>query len=267
MKREEQEDDDDAIEYTGETDEQGSAHGWGRLVDSVGRTEFVGSFQHGNFFRGRMRLACGGALEGAFRDNRFDGDDNCFWFPDGKSCLRGVWREGTMMAARFVACETTFSYDPFPGKMALVRDPYEAQYVVVKKSRVSESAGQGLFARCPLPPNLIVCYYAGVLVSQEIVDARREEQNGNVVLLDDNPDECIDVPAPYDSLEHYAASLGHKANHGDAGEANCEYVDAFHPRFGFVSSIKTLRAVAQDEELLLDYEFIEPPSWWTSKNC
>lgn len=98
------------------------------------------------------------------------------------------------------------------------------------------------------------------MISQEDVDQRSQEDNQNVVLLD-GFDHCLDVPRPFDKLENYCATVGHKANHSRE-KANCEYVDAIHPRFGVTSALRTLRDIAALEEILLDYEFVDETLPW-----
>lgn len=51
------------------------------------------------------------------------------------------------------------------------------------------------------------------------VDSRDWALNGNTISLDE--DTVIDVPQPFDRLENYCASLGHKANHSFT--PNCKY--------------------------------------------
>lgn len=51
------------------------------------------------------------------------------------------------------------------------------------------------------------------------VDSRDWAMNGNTISLDE--DTVIDVPQPFDQLQNYCASLGHKANHSFT--PNCRY--------------------------------------------
>lgn len=51
------------------------------------------------------------------------------------------------------------------------------------------------------------------------VDSRDWALNGNTISLDE--DTVIDVPQPFDQMERYCASLGHKANHSFT--PNCKY--------------------------------------------
>ena len=74
---------------------------------------------------------------------------------------------------------------------------------------------------------------------------------------------CIDVPRPYDTLSNYCATMGHKANHAFS-ERNACYDSCFHPRFGAIKCIRTLRAVTAGEELTVDYGYAERsgPKWY-----
>jgi antitoxin component YwqK of YwqJK toxin-antitoxin module len=46
-----------------------------------------------------MFLPDGGRLEGTFVDGVLDGTAT-YWYPGGKSGLKGTWRDGEMAAAR-----------------------------------------------------------------------------------------------------------------------------------------------------------------------
>jgi histone-lysine N-methyltransferase SETD7 len=147
----------------------------------------------------------------------------------------------------------------FPGRFPLLRDPYESRLVTVQRSLIP-NAGEGLFATCNMPSGVIICYYWGCQQMQAEVNERSSKENQNVVLLDSSDTVVLDVPAPYGCLSHYCATLGHKANHNEQ-RPNCAYVDAFHPRFGVTSALKTLCDIRTGEEIVLDYEFIDIPEW------
>ncbi len=59
-------------------------------------------------------------------------------------------------------------------------------------------------------------------------------------------DTAVDVPPPYDKLENYCASLGHKANH--CFHNNAQYEPYEHPRLGLIKCLRTVREVAAGEE-------------------
>jgi hypothetical protein len=90
-------------------------------------------------------------------------------------------------------------------------------------------------------------------VSLDVIYARSWEENCNTIL----PDDCLyglDAKKPFDKVEEFCGALGHKVNH-NVKRKNCRYVNAYHPRFGHISSVVTICAVRKDEELFVDYEF------------
>lgn len=79
-----------------------------------------------------------------------------------------------------------------------------------------------------LPPftvhvSLVFLAFCSICTNQSItwtqVDSRDWALNGNTISLDE--DTVIDVPQPFDQMERYCASLGHKANHSFT--PNCKY--------------------------------------------
>ncbi|KAL6041580.1 Histone-lysine N-methyltransferase setd7 [Balamuthia mandrillaris] len=92
----------------------------------------------------------------------------------------------------------------------MLPDPYEEQWVYVKQSNI-EGAGEGLFAKRDIPPRTVLSFYAGIKVRHERNDERDWSQTSNALSIDD--EWAVDVPPPFDSLQYYCASLGHKANH------------------------------------------------------
>jgi hypothetical protein len=147
----------------------------------------------------------------------------------------------------------------------LVPCPYESEYTVVGQSTLP-GAGEGLFAKKKLRASLVVSYYTGEEISLKAVYARSWLENANVILVDDNESYGLDAKAPWDATDRFCAALGHKVNHSVARQ-NCRYGNAFHPRFGHVSSIVTTRVVASGEELFIDYQFNEhwDAPWFAEK--
>ncbi|ELR22916.1 MORN repeat-containing protein [Acanthamoeba castellanii str. Neff] len=146
---------------------------------------------------------------------------------------------------------------------ALVGDAYEGQHVYVDQSRVPHS-GQGLFAARDIDKDTIFSFYAGEKITHEFNDRRLWSECSNAISLDD--DLVIDVPRPFDQLDHYSASLGHKANHASPPDNNCIYYPYDgHPVFGRIKCLRSVRSIKQGEELLVDYgyEAHEAPEWWT----
>jgi len=67
------------------------------------RGEYVDSQRHG---KGCITLPDGGKLIGRFVEGEFDGDHNRYVYPPAfgegiEACLKGKWREGVMLAAKF----------------------------------------------------------------------------------------------------------------------------------------------------------------------
>ena len=60
---------------------------------------YEGSRRHG---KGTMLLPDGGKLEGTFVDGVLDGTAT-YWYPGGKSGLKGTWQDGEMAAARLIS--------------------------------------------------------------------------------------------------------------------------------------------------------------------
>ena len=92
----------------------------------------------------------------------------------------------------------------------------------------------------------------------------------------------IDIPASYRHSEDYSASLAHKvtddilqkilkplekylqANH--SFQPNCCFGRVQHPVFGLTClGVKTLKAVARDEEIFVNYRYspAHAPAWYT----
>lgn len=67
-------------------------------------------------------------------------------------------------------------------------------------------------------PNITSVFYQFKYPSPQ-VDSRDWALNGNTISLDE--DTVIDVPQPFDQMDRYCASLGHKANHSFT--PNCKY--------------------------------------------
>ena len=162
------------------------------------------------------------------------------------------------------ACGTQLSYHPpSPDGMPpspLVHDLYETMTVRVAPSKLA-GAGEGLFARRALVRGDVCAFYSGALCAHAEVDTRPWECNDNTISLDD--EWVIDVPKAFASVEHYAASLGHKANHSHTLQ-NAEYFfPCFHPRFGLIKGIRAIKDVTAGDEILVVYGYTdEMPSWY-----
>ena len=97
-------------------------------------------------------------------------------------------------------------------------------------------------------------------------------------------DVCIDIPKGYESIENYCATLGkiraivsiteqlqsfsegifpgHKVCH--SFEPNSAFRPFFHPRFGRIMSVVSLRPISEDEEILVNYRYAinYAPLWY-----
>eukprot|EP01043_Picozoa_sp_COSAG02_P051596 COSAG02_NODE_5453_length_4304_cov_2.319382_1_plen_309_part_00 len=161
----------------------------------------------------------GGALRGVVdAHGAVAGEGWTYLYPDG-SALCGRWEDGEMAAAVFRTAEEMgarghgsgqpasskkqrcdedpllLRHDPGTAERIsnnpLLQDHYEAVRVEAKRSRIP-NANEGLFARRPLEEGEVACFYAGVRVSHDLVDARDWADNENTLSIDDET--VIDVP-------------------------------------------------------------------------
>ncbi|KAL7746500.1 Histone-lysine N-methyltransferase setd7 [Sorochytrium milnesiophthora] len=291
----------EAYEYDGETDADGQPHGDGTVSYPESGVVFKGHFCHGvKAGRGTVSYPDGTSVEGTFVDGELSGpgvftdaegdrtgctlvgpvDDEdgtivgeaTFTFPDGsKYC--GEWN-GEMQAGRFVSATggrqaQVYRFDPSTttriSSDPLLPDPFESERVEVHPSLIA-GAGEGLFARRDFAQDELVCFYNGVRVTHSVVDGRAWELNANTISLDDET--VLDVPPDMNPCSVYRATLGHKVNH--AFKPNCRYDWVFHPRFGSIRCVRTLRAVAKGAELTVDYDYnevtgsgtLQAPDWF-----
>uniref|UniRef100_A0A1A7YBU0 Histone-lysine N-methyltransferase SETD7 n=1 Tax=Iconisemion striatum TaxID=60296 RepID=A0A1A7YBU0_9TELE len=208
------------------------------------------------------------------QDGEMTGDSVAYIYPDGHTALYGTFVDGELITARLamlVSNQTgrphfeitpnspVYSYDKSTSTCItahpLLPDPYESQRVFVAESLI-KGAGQGLFARDNSEAGAVMAFYNGVRITHSEVDSRDWAMNGNTISLDE--DTVIDVPQPFDQIEKYCASLGHKANHSFT--PNCKYETFIHPRFGLIKCIRCIRAVQKDEELTVAYGYDHEPT-------
>jgi len=131
-------------------------------------------------------------------------------------------------------------------------DPYEKKIVEVKQSLIP-GAGQGLFAKKSVEKGVILAYFAGVAVSDTAC-------SGSEYSISWLHGYGLDIPE--NLRQSYCSTLGHKACHSFA--PNCEYSWAFHPRFGKIRAILSLRQIEAGEEILTDYKYSynKAPQWY-----
>ena len=140
----------------------------------------------------------------------------------------------------------------------LDKDPYESETVKVLKT---EGKGEGSFAKRDIPSGQLCALYSGMLVPHYIVDRRRWEFNDNTIEADDKY--SIDVPPDCIDRKNYWASLGHKANH--SFEPNAKYMHLYHPKFGDIMSVISIKNIAKDEEIVVNYGYAahsRGPKWF-----
>ncbi|XP_026214263.1 histone-lysine N-methyltransferase SETD7 isoform X1 [Anabas testudineus] len=257
----------------------GELNGSAQEFDGEGRLVFKGQYKDNS--------RCGecwvyypdaGCVFGSVNeDGEMTGDSVAYVYPDGHTALFGSFVDGELIEARLATLisnesgrprfeitpnSPVYSYDKSTSTCiathSLLPDPYESQRVFVADSLI-KGAGQGLFAKTDTEKDTVVAFYNGVRITHSEVDSRDWALNGNTISLDE--DTVIDVPQPFDQIERYCASLGHKANHSFT--PNCQYDPFVHPRFGPIKCIRTLRAVEKDEELTVAYGYDHDP---TGKN-
>lgn len=108
--------------------------------------------------------------------------------------------------------------------------------------RASEIHGQGLFAARPLPANTPLGSYAGRRLSPEEIEAM-DWDPAITYLFGLSDGTVIDGAVGGNALRHL--------NHSCA--PNCEAVETQAPDGTLHLDIVTLREIAQDEELFIDY--------------
>lgn len=233
-------------------------------VDTVFCGQYEEDVRHGD---GILWLPSGSKVIGTWYEGELHGNNITFIYPDGETQLFGSWVNGVLRAAKCSLNGHEYTYANSTSTHIcdnpLLEDPYEATVVYVKEASIT-GAGQGLFARTPISAGTVCSFYAGVRLSHTVVDRRPWSCNSNTLSLDD--DVVIDVPPPFDSLKHYKASLGHKANHSMVN--NAEYSRCWHPRFGEIKCIRTVRDIAKDEEITVDYSYTPGtgPKWYRMLN-
>ncbi|XP_061581924.1 histone-lysine N-methyltransferase SETD7 [Cololabis saira] len=255
---------------------EGELNGPAQELDGDGRLVFKGQYKDNNRCgECWVYYPDGGGLYGAVNeDGEMTGDSLAYIYPDGRTAFYGSFVDGELIKAHLATVisnqtgrprferspsSPVFSYDKSTSSCiathTLLPDPYESQRVFVGDSTI-RGAGQGLFTRMDAEPGTIMAFYNGVRITHSEVDSRAWALNGNTISLDE--DTVIDVPQPFDQMERYCASLGHKANHSFT--PNCKYDPFVHPRFGLIKCIRTLSAVQKDEELTVAYGYDHDPT-------
>ena len=254
---------------------KGELHGQSTEYNGEGDVTFKGHYKHGT--RDGFCIAYdeyNAAVAGNVNtDGCFSGNAIFYIYPDHHHVLMGLFDDGVMVKAKSATLDSPFThyvdnlppyklsddknvykYDPSNHESIssdpLLPDHYEQAKVTVKWSHIC-GAGEGLFAKTELEEGEVVSFYNGIRLSHEEVDGREWSLNGNTISLDD--DCVLDVPSQWSALSNYKASLGHKANH--SFKPNCMYDLFYHPRFGQIKCIRTLRKLDCGEELTCCYDY------------
>jgi len=263
----------------------GSLHGQAIEKDiTSGKIHFEGQYKKNERDGPAMiHMDDGGRYEVQYERGKITGD-GVYLFPDHKHCLKGTWKDGEMWEAYYYLLERSgdeenasqrryhriegqgkpCKFDSSTSKVistsCMQIDYYEQSLVHVKKSTLPE-AGDGLFAKVLIPPDTVVSFYNGV----RMPDYKNSCKRPNAISLED--DMIIDVPKPFDQLDKYCASVGHKCNHSFTPNAKYDLYD--HPRFGFIRCIRSLeRQILPDEEIFVCYAYSvkngvpEGPDWY-----
>jgi len=206
--------------------------------------------------------------------SQFTGNNVIWVYPDLSTTLVGHFVAGTMLAGREAevsqvdmspdhlpklsvetpgCSDTVFKYDQSTQthltSSPMIRDPMERKYLDVRTSSVP-GAGMGVFARNDLPRGSIVGYFNGIHVLRSDIFNAVEK---SVYLVEGvYPGEMLDIPLEFQSWSNYQASSAHLINHNK--EANTEYTDCYHPRFGHILCARTMRDISSSEELFVKYD-------------
>ncbi|GAM18508.1 hypothetical protein SAMD00019534_016830 [Acytostelium subglobosum LB1] len=229
--------------------------------------EYVSGERNG---KGVLHNIDGSRIEGVWTDSILSGECT-FYYPDERFTIKGTWEDGEFVKG---TAGTTISEFPINIDTNVVRDEgtsstistnptlpdlFEEYYLYVKESNIPNS-GEGLFAKVDIPADRLVSYYNGMRIDPKIADDRDWEFNRNTMYLD--KETYIDIPPEWSTSDKYCASLGHKANH-DLNN-NTVYRSCYHPRFGDIKCVRSIRAIAKDEEILVNYDYEEKdkPQWY-----
>ncbi|EFA77773.1 histone-lysine N-methyltransferase [Heterostelium album PN500] len=216
----------------------------------------------------------GSRIEGTWKNSILCGEC-CFYYPDDRFFIKGTWKKGEFVKGtvsvsdskaldlKSLVSTTQLKRDESDSKKIssnpMLPDAFEQYYCYVKKSEIPNS-GEGLFAAVDIPADRLVSYYNGLRIDPKLADDRDWSFNSNTMYLD--KETYIDIPPEWSSTSKYCASLGHKANHSKNN--NTVYRPCYHPRFGDIKCIRSIKPIAKDQEILVDYDYEEKdkPQWY-----
>ena len=126
--------------------------------------------------------------------------------------------------------------------------------------------GDGLFLLRDVPASgTVVAFYNGLRMKDDGDEDEAWDVCDYRVFVDLESEERIDMPSEYRGWSRYRTTSGHKVNHSFVA-ANCEFGTFFHPRFGRVPCIKTMKpALKKGTELLCYYHYAlsDCPQWYS----
>eukprot|EP00096_Caligus_rogercresseyi_P015920 TRINITY_DN8417_c0_g1_i1.p1 TRINITY_DN8417_c0_g1~~TRINITY_DN8417_c0_g1_i1.p1 ORF type:complete len:270 (+),score=68.07 TRINITY_DN8417_c0_g1_i1:271-1080(+) len=137
----------------------------------------------------------------------------------------------------------------------LLKDPFEEQYLEVRPSVIG--SGRGVFSKRRIPEGTLVGFYQGVRTSKTEALKDKEIRKSPYKIDNDwaHPNEILDISEFYRDLNNYNATLCHLINHSPDPNSVFEEID--HPRFGKIRSVRLIKPLESQEELSLDYGFME----------
>lgn len=262
---------------------KGVPHGYFRYLDSTGDLEFFGCFVrgigHGLCWKG---LVGGGFLVSPSWD--FSGNNTMYLYPDCRTVLVGNFYKGQMVTAQLAQvigssahcsyfCGSlqpeisepkgqVYSFDPSTcsrlSSQCLLPDPYEQEFVRVRPSQIPR-AGDGLFAKCDIEMGTVLCFYNGVRILVEEEESREKLDEYRIV-LDSTTD--LTIPCEMTGLKDYCATLAHKVCHSFS--PNTEFDTFYHPRFGNIRCLASIRNIRKGEEITVNYRYClhVSPNWY-----
>uniref|UniRef100_A0A0K2T4L7 SET domain containing (Lysine methyltransferase) 7 [Monodelphis domestica] n=1 Tax=Lepeophtheirus salmonis TaxID=72036 RepID=A0A0K2T4L7_LEPSM len=245
---------------------KGIKHGFTRslrkLEDGSYRLENLGTYINGTYEGFRWKGVEGGGYyllqEGSLKA--------AFIYPDLQTVMLGNLNvshpQGPILSSPIIASIRGISwidgilvphFQPNEIQNPLEEDPFERKYVAVRISNIP-NAGEGLFTKSRVHGHgQILAYFNG---KKDLIPSNSEYS----IRLDEQT--ILDIPHEW-LASGYRATLGHKVCH--SFEPNAEYSYTFHPLYGRIRCIKSLKALSADEEIKCNYKYSlkkKPPAWY-----
>ena len=120
-----------------------------------------------------------------------------------------------------------------------------------------QEAGRGVFLKRNAKKGQVIGFYNGVRMTDLESKIKVEDRKSPYRIDNDwaTPSEIMNIPEKFRDLKNYNATLGHLINHSKKANTWFSMID--HPRFGKIRSIVMLKDVGANEELFVDYGYIE----------